>query len=132
MILVNFSFIFMFIFLIRRKATETLYIGQAITPTCFQKFQNIVVQLKFFIGDTTEWGKEVLNHSTPLLFFTEKSSKNQSNTGNFKISDGNERDSGCLTRNASLFPPGVATTFTHYNFKASRGLQLAVKRKQSQ
>ena len=25
------------------------YIGQAIIPTCFRKFQNIVVRLKFFM-----------------------------------------------------------------------------------
>ena len=48
----NFYFIFsisIFILLTRRKATETLYIGQAVTPTCFRRCQDIAVRLKFFI-----------------------------------------------------------------------------------
>ena len=30
-----------------RKAPEALYIGQAITPTCFRRCQDIAVRLKF-------------------------------------------------------------------------------------
>ena len=40
-------FIFIFILLTRRKATEALYIGQAIIPTCFWICQDIAVCLKF-------------------------------------------------------------------------------------
>ena len=32
-----------------RKVSEALYIGQANSLTCFQRCQNIAVQLKFFI-----------------------------------------------------------------------------------
>ena len=38
-----------FILLIRRKATEVRYIGQAITPTCFRRCQDIAVRWKLFI-----------------------------------------------------------------------------------
>ena len=43
-----FHFISKFIFLTCRKASETLYIEQAITPTCFRRCQDIAVRLKFF------------------------------------------------------------------------------------
>ena len=42
-------FIFKFILLTGRKATEALYIGHAITPICFRKCLNIAVRLKFYI-----------------------------------------------------------------------------------
>ena len=38
-----FIFISIFILLTRRKATEALYIGYAITPTCFRRCQDIAV-----------------------------------------------------------------------------------------
>ena len=37
------------IFLTPRKATSTLYIGQAITLTCLRRYQNIAVRLNFLI-----------------------------------------------------------------------------------
>ena len=42
-------FISMFILLTCRKASEGLYIKQAITLTCFWSCQDIIVQFKFFI-----------------------------------------------------------------------------------
>ena len=43
-----FYFVFIFILLTRMKATETLYIGQAITLACFRRCQDIAVRLKCF------------------------------------------------------------------------------------
>ena len=37
--------IFVFIPVTRWKATEALYVGQAITPTCFRRCQDIAVRL---------------------------------------------------------------------------------------
>ena len=46
-------FIFYFYFCIHllpcRKASKTLYLEQAITPTCFQRFEDVVARLKLFI-----------------------------------------------------------------------------------
>ena len=39
-------FISVFILLTRRKATDTLYIRQAITPNCFRRCQDIAVRLQ--------------------------------------------------------------------------------------
>ena len=41
----HFHFISIFMLLTCRKPSVALYIGQAITPTCFRKCQNIVVRL---------------------------------------------------------------------------------------
>ena len=46
-----FYFISIFIFLNCRKASKTLYTRQAVTPTCFRGYQDIVVRLKCFILD---------------------------------------------------------------------------------
>ena len=45
-----FLFKFIFILLTRRKVAEALYMEQAITPTCFQRCQNIPVRLQFLFG----------------------------------------------------------------------------------
>ena len=41
--------LYIYILLTCRKMSEALYIGQAITPTCFRRCQEIAVRLKFFI-----------------------------------------------------------------------------------
>ena len=45
----SFYFIFISIFILwtRRKTTEALYLGQAITPTCFRRYKDIAVCLKY-------------------------------------------------------------------------------------
>ena len=42
----------------RRKASEEVYLGQKIAPTCLQRCRDIVVGLKFFYFDSFSFLKK--------------------------------------------------------------------------